>query len=130
MKIEEIMTGEYYSGTRDFLILCIKIIYNNKNEFDGYKSAKLQGVKALKDYTNGGLRDCKEICDLYWSGKIPNYIIEERKIKLERLAKQPFVSELVKKIVEIKEMDLQTRLMTFEMDDLFRLDELFSEKFN
>lgn len=128
---------QYYSGRLlnlngdqiddDFAIRAIKTMRDYKEEFQRYlfEKTKLQAVKALKDYTGGGLKECKEICDLYWEDKLPNlFIKEERLKKLERLAKTPLVEELMIKIKNIKEDELHSMLINLSVDQLLSIDEI------
>jgi len=108
-----------------------KIFYNNKLEFDNYISnnSKLMAVKALKEYLNCGLKEAKDMFDLYVSSRLPLFIKDDRKKKLEKLAKLPLVEELVNKLLNINEDELRTLLMNLSVDELLSIDELFPEKF-
>ena len=100
---------------------------DRKEEFQKYlyEKTKLQAVKALKDYTGGGLKECKDICDLYWENRLPFlFIKEERLKKLERLAKTPLVEELMIKIKSIKEDDMHSMLLNLSVDQLLIIDEI------
>lgn len=120
---------QYYS--EDFLSVASKIIQQNIKEFQEYlyNNQKLKAVKRLKELTGNGLKECKEICDLYFDGKlIP--IKEERKEKLERLAKLPLVNELIDKFKKLHEDDLRSAFMKMKMDDLLSIDEYLPENKN
>lgn len=107
----------------------INEIYNHRIEFEEYfKSAqKLQFVKRLKELTGGGLKECKDIADLYWEGKIFNTLREDRRLKLEQLAKTPLTNELVNKIENLSKDELYSFLMKFTIDELLTMDEYISE---
>ena len=110
-----------------FATLAIKCMQEHKEEFQRYlyEKSKLQAVKALKDYTGGGLKECKDICDLYWEGQLPFlFIKEERLKKLERLAKNPLVEELMIKIKNIKEDEIHSLLLNLTVDQLLAIDEI------
>lgn len=126
-KINEFLRS--FSGTEDFFKYATKTVYQNKEEFDEYfrSSSKLAAVKRLKDITGGGLKECKEICDLFWENKLPNFVREDRKEKLEKLAKAPLVNQLIEKLLNIKEDKLQSLLMNLTVDELLSIDEFFSE---
>lgn len=116
----------------DFLTKATKEISSSKSLFEGYlrSNEKLNAVKALKDLTGGGLRECKQVCDLYWDGELIPDVKEERKKKLERLAKKPLVEELIIKIKSIDEKKLNLLLMNLTIDDLLSLDEKFENDNN
>jgi hypothetical protein len=106
-----------------------KAIYLHKDEFAQYakENAKLVSVKLLKDYTGGGLKECKDAIELYWEGKL-SYVKEERKLKLEKLAKKPLVDQLIVKLRDIKEDKLHSLLMNLSVDELLSIDEFFPEE--
>ena len=93
-KLDDIIVD--FSGSREELKLCIKSIYNNKQLFDDFyeNGAKLQGVKKLKEIAGVGLKESKRACDLYWDGRLPIYLIEDRKEKLEILARLPLAEQV------------------------------------
>lgn len=124
MTIKEILTLTLFSGVESSLKEAIRIINLNKVEFEDYKKfgSKLQAVKSLKDYTGYGLKECKEVCDLYFVDKLPN-IKEERLVKLERLAKSPLVNQMVIKLKDLNENDLFSLLMKMQVDELLVIDE-------
>ena len=111
----------------DFRKLCITAIRIHKNELDSYlPQQKLQFVKRLKDLTNGGLKECKEISDLYFAGQLSLVDIrEERQKKLERLAKRPLAEGLAIKIKDIDVDKLDSFLMNLTIDELLILDDIF-----
>ncbi len=118
-----------YTGTETFLKEATKVIFSHKGEFDLYVSSntKLTGVKALKDYTGGGLKDCKTIFELYADGKLSN-IKEERREKLERLAKKPLVDELIIKLRNLEEDKLHSILLTLDLEVLLSIDEFLPDE--
>ena len=117
-------TGSSPCGPTD-LQKCVKIIHAHKSEFEGYaqSGAKSMAVKVLKDYANLGLREAKEIMDLYFAGELMPNIKEERKAKLERLAKKPLVDELIVKVKKLTDEELYSLLMNLSIDELFSIDE-------
>jgi len=66
------LTKEDYTGTEDFFNRAVNFIHSNEKEFNLTFNSKLHGVKMLKEETNGCLKDCKNICVLYWAEKILN----------------------------------------------------------
>lgn len=106
----------------------IKTIYDNRSEFEEYRKNgyKLTATKALKDYTGCGLKEGKEAMDLYFDGKLL-LVKEERKEKLERLAKKPLIDELVSKIVNLKEDELINIFINLTIDELLSIDEYFDK---
>jgi len=106
-----------------------KAIYQHKDEFVEFTrtNAKLASVKALKEYTSGGLKECKDVIDLYWEGKL-SYIKEDRKLKLEKLAKKPLVDQLIVKLRNINEDTLHSLLMNLSVDELLSIDEFFPQE--
>jgi len=125
-------TIPYYTGTEAFLKEATKIIYQNKSKFDEYirTNQKLTAVKFLKESTSteGGLKNCKDVCDAYWIGNLPNYVKEDRKLKLESLAKTPLVEQLMYKLKNIEEDKLHSLLMNLSVDELLSIDEFFIEE--
>lgn len=127
-KIKELV--RYYPHLGEIFISgAVNQIYNNRIEFEEYfnNTQKLQFVKRLKELTGGGLRECKDIADLYWDGKIFNSIKEDRRLKLEQLAKAPLISELTEKIKKFNDDQLYSFLMKFTIDELLTMDEYISE---
>lgn len=118
-----------YTGTEAFLKEATKVIFSNQIEFDHYirNNTKLAGIKALKDYTGGGLKDCKNIFELYIDGKLSN-IKEERKEKLERLAKKPLVDELILKLRNLEEDKLHSILLNLDLEVLLQIDEFLPDE--
>ena len=118
-----------YTGTETFLKEATNVIFSHKEEFDLYVSSntKLSGVKALKDYTGGGLKDCKNVFELYADGKLSN-IKEERREKLERLAKKPLVDELIIKLRNLEEDKLHSILLTLDLEVLLSIDEFLPDE--
>lgn len=117
-----------YSNDADFLKEASKIIHNNRIEFEEYKktNSKLYAVKLLKEYMNCGLKESKDAIDLYWVNKLPHFILEERKKKLEKLAKKPLVEELIIKLRKNDDI-LNDILMKLSIDELMDIDELLTE---
>lgn len=113
----------------DFEKQASKIIYYHKNEFDSYvfNKQKIHAIKALKEYTGGGLKDCKDVMDYYFEGKLKSYIVEERKQKLEMLAKKPLIEEISNKLITLKKEDFDNILMSLTVDELFNLDEIIDK---
>lgn len=114
---------------QEFLKLASKVIYENKYEFEGYVTSnqKLAAVKRIKELTGGGLKESKDAFDLWYSGKLPSYIKEERKVKLERLAKKPLIDEIICKMKNLSEDKLESFLMNLSVDQLLSIDEIFPE---
>lgn len=111
----------------EFFKKASRIISLNKTEFEEYlvNNRKLQAVKSLKDHTGGGLKESKDVIDLWWTGDLPNYIRDDRRLKLEVLAKKPLAENL---IIKIKNDDnkLLELLMTLSIDRLFEIDDFFN----
>lgn len=114
---------------KEFQKIACKVIYEHKSEFENYllTKSRLHAVKALKDYTGAGLKECKDVLDLYFDGKLPSYIIEERRTKLEMLAKKPLVEELYNKLISLKKDDFGNILMNLTVDELLNLDEIIDK---
>ena len=111
-----------------FFRLSIEQIQSNKLEFEVYKQSdrKLKAVRILTEYTGGDLKECKEIIDLYWEGKLP-LIREQRREKLEKLARIPLVNQLMDKIDKLNSDDLHSLLMKLSIDELLSIDEFLPE---
>lgn len=111
----------------EFKKICIDAIRRNKVEFDSYlPNQKLAFVKRLKELTGGGLKECKDISDLYFVGQLPLVNIrEERQKKLERLAKRPLAESIALKIKDIDVDKLDSFLMELSIDELLSIDEIF-----
>ena len=106
--------------------MAAKVIYEHKEEFDEYhnKNLKLAAVKALKEHAGLGLREAKHFMDLIFDKKIKiTSLKEERRKKLERLAKIPLVEEIIKKFRNHTDEEISTILMTLTIDELFLIDE-------
>ena len=114
---------------KEFEKLASKIIYEHKTEFENYllNNRKLNAVKILKEYTGSGLKEAKDVIDLYFEGKLSSYIIEERRIKLEILAKKPLIEELSNKLISLKKEDFDNILMNLTVDELLNLDEIIDK---
>lgn len=119
---------EHYNAV-EFLKEVAKLIYENKVEFDGYAkdNKKLAAVKRIKELTGGGLKESKDAYELWLNGKLPNYLLEDRRVKLERLAKKPLVDELIVKLKNLDEEKLNSILMKMSVDNLLTIDEYFTE---
>jgi hypothetical protein len=111
----------------DFEIVASKAIYENREEFNTYikLNRKIDAIKCLKEYTGGGLKESKDAIDKFWVGELRTYIIEDRKKKLENLAKKPLIEEIVINIKSVDIEKLQTRLMKLSVDDLLTIDDIF-----
>ena len=117
-----------YESQEEFLKKAAKAIYDNKSKFFELTGSKLAAVKLLKDLTGGGLKECKDACELYWAGNLPHYLKEERREKLERLAKLPLVDELIVKFRKLDDTKLHSLLMELTVDELFSIDEKIENK--
>lgn len=113
-----------------FLREVSRIIYTHKSEFDEYlqNGRKLAAVKAIKEYTGGGLRESKDAFDLWVSKQLPNYLIKDRKEKLERLAKKPLINELIEKFKKTDNEKLQSFLMKLSIEELLNIDDIFENE--
>ena len=117
----------------DFLKLAVETIYENKDKFDDYTrdGQKLLAVKTLKELTGGGLRESKDVLDLIWDGQLViNSKKEDRKEKLEKLAKLPLINEIISKIMKLTAEELRFLLTDLEVDDLLTIDEYLSDNKN
>lgn len=122
------MQYENYNGTSAlFLTEAAKIIYQNRTEIDGYiiNGQKLQAVKTLKEYSGGGLKESKDAIDLYIAGKL-NFLKEDRRLKLERLAKNALVETLTTKLKNLQQEELKELLLALSVNELLSIDEFFS----
>jgi len=121
------MTSYNDVPSREFLSKASEAIYKHKDEIDEYirNNQKLAAVKALKEWTGGFLKESKEAFEMYIDNKLPSFIKEDRKKKLERLAKKPLVDELIRKILNIDEDKLSTFLLNLSVDELLTIDEIF-----
>lgn len=119
--------GEF-SGTEEDFKELVEALFKHKAEFDDFVNcnSKLQAVKYLKELTGAGLKNSKEVCDLYWSGKLKGiHIREDRKAKIERLAKIPLVDQLIEKIKKLDDEKLHSLLMSLDVDLLLSIDDFF-----
>lgn len=119
--------GEF-SGTEDDFKELVEALFKHRSEFDEFvkEGSKLQAVKYLKELTGAGLKNSKEVCDLYWDGKLKGFHIrEDRKAKIERLAKVPLVEQLIDKLKNLEEEKLHSLLMSLEIDLLLSIDDFF-----
>lgn len=119
--------GEF-SGTEEDFKELVEALFKHKVEFDDFVNcnSKLQAVKYLKELTGAGLKNSKEVCDLYWSGKLKGiHIREDRKAKIERLAKIPLVDQLIEKIKKLDDEKLHSLLMSLDVDLLLSIDDFF-----
>jgi len=105
--------------------LASKIIYEHKSEFDDLiPTRKLSAVKLLKDYSRGGLKECKDVIDLYCIGGLVPYIKYHRKEKLDNLSKIPLIDTLIVKIKTLKDKKLKLVLQSMSIDELMNIDKL------
>ena len=120
-------SGNYIEPSKEFLKKVSKAIYEHKSEMDEYvlNGQKLAAVKAIKEWTGGGLKESKDAFEMYLAKLLPSFIKEDRRKKLEKLAKKPLVDELVKKIKNIDEDQLSTFLLNLSVDELLSIDEIF-----
>ena len=105
-----------------------KIVHEHSNELRGYieGNARLQFVKRIKDLSGLGLKESKDFSDLIFDKIIPlDYITEERRKKLEKLARRPLVESIVDKIKNFSHEDLISVLLKFDVGELLRMDEIF-----
>lgn len=121
-----------YTGKESFVNDAYRCIKEHKNEFAEYLLGDhspqiLLAIKALKDYSGLGLKECKYCIELYRENKLVN-IKEERKIKLEKLAKVPLVDQLMIKIRNLTDNKLHSLLLTLSVDDLLSIDEELENK--
>ena len=139
--MKNINSDDYSHINKEFLKKSIKIINEHKTEFEDFlrDNQKLQAVKALRDYITDaglneyyfasfGLKECKDVIDLYFLGNLPSNIREERKEKLERLAKIPLTNEIIFKFKNLEEDELRSLLLNLSLDDLLLIDNIFPEK--
>jgi predicted AAA+ superfamily ATPase len=112
-----------FSGSDAMLQFCLEVIQKNRIKFEEYKqnSQKLMAVKMLKEYSGCGLKEAKEIIDEIWNNNFS--IKENRKEKLERLAKIPLIEEMVEKISKFDEFGLKDFFIKFTLDELLDIDE-------
>lgn len=110
------------------LVLGSKILYEHKSEFDDYHISGpnyVLSVKMMKVYSGCGLKDSKDLIDLYRQGKlIPSPgIKKERLDKIISLEKNTFVCELMVKINNLNSEDFENVLKGLSIDDLIVIDE-------
>lgn len=120
----------YAPLSSDDMELCAKTIYEHIEEFENYikDNFKLQAVKSLKEYTSLGLRNSKLFIDEYFCGNITILTIkEDRRKKLERLAKNPLIEEIIKNLRNANDEKLNSLLMSFSIDELFSIDEKLND---
>jgi len=134
------ITKQYYDNTedyekiidenREFFKLASKIIYQNKAEFENYiyNEKKLQAVKSLKEYSGGGLKECKYAYELYLIGRLPDYVVEARRKKLEKLGKSPLVKTIIDRLKNIEDDKLYSMLMDLSFNELIEIDEKLTDK--
>jgi len=109
-----------------------EFLYLYKVEIDDLlrKNLKLAAVKAIKEYSGFGLKSAKNLIDLYQDGKIlpkPD-VREERRKKLEKLAKTPLVEELITSLKKLGDDKIHSLLMNLTIDELFNIDEFINKK--
>ena len=115
------------NNEQEFLKKASKVLYEYKSEFANLTDQKLASVKLLKDLTGGGLKECKEALEAYWDGNLPYYLKEERREKLEKLAKLPLIDELILKIKDLDDDKLRKFLIEFTVYELLSIDEKFEK---
>jgi len=110
--------------------IAAQAIYINREEFNTYLklSQRIDAIKALKAYSGLGLKESKDAIDKFWVGELKSYILEDRKLKLERLAKKPLVEEIVINIKNIDDEAMKDLFMKLSVDVLLSIDELFVEE--
>ena len=116
----------------DHLILGAKILFEYKSEFEEYISGTgyIMSVKMMKEYSKLGLKESKDLIDLYKSGKLkpgPD-IKKERADKLEQLEKIPFIEELIEKIKSLNLDDFNNILNSLSLSDLIIIDEIIEKR--
>jgi hypothetical protein len=121
------------SQQEEYLKTATKILYQYKKDFDELKNSnqKLAFVRLLKELAGGGLKEAKDVSDLYWAGNLKNPLKEERKdklLRLEELAKTPLVDELIIKIKDLTYSQMKIFLMEFTIDELLLFDEKFQKE--
>ena len=95
-----------------------KQIYLHRDEFESYhlNNKKINAVKALKEYTGGGLKECLDTINLYFLGLLKSYIIEERKNKLKQLDKPILIDDIILNIKNIENEKLADMFSTIPYD--------------
>ncbi len=127
-------TFEQTPEQREYLKSAINVIYQYKKDFAELKenNQKLAFVKLLKELVGiSGLKDAKDVTDLYWAGKLPNPVKEERKdklLRLEELAKTPLVDELIIKIKDLSFAQMRVFLLELTIDELLNIDQKFQKE--
>ena len=127
-------TFEQTPEQREYLKSAINVIYQYKKDFTELKenNQKLAFVKLLKELVGiSGLKDAKDVTDLYWDGKLPNPVKEERKdklLRLEELAKTPLVDELIIKIKDLSFAQMRVFLLELTIDELLNIDQKFQKE--
>ena len=108
-----------------------EILHLHREEIDTYlkNKSKLSAVKAIKEYSGLGLRNSKYVIDLYVDGiLIPKPDVrDERRKKLEKLAKTPLVEELMVNLKKLDDNTIHSLLMNLTIDELFYIDELINK---
>lgn len=133
MTYKDLIKLDLYNGSEKDLEKSIRIIYENKSEFENFKitNQKLNFVKRIRDFIPGmGLRHLKQVADLYWLDSLPKYIVEQRKVKLENISMKNMIPEIVIKMKEISDDELTLKLMKLSFDELTSFYETFSDKLN
>lgn len=108
----------------NFQDIAKSILLEKRSEFCDYKKnkQKLDAIKALKEYTSGGLKECKAAIDLYFDD--PTYfLVHDRKEKLKELAKIPVIDAMIVNIQKTTSETWKCVLSSFELDELLNLDE-------
>jgi len=114
------------------LILGSKILFEHKSEFEYclLNTNYILSVKMMRDYSKLGLRESKELIDLYKAGKlIPDPDIKKERVdKLKRLKKIPFVNELTDKITSLNSYNLNNILNNLSFKELIIIDEIIEKE--
>ena len=133
MTYRDLIKLNLYNGDEKDLEKSIKIIYENKSEFENFRitNQKLNFVKRIRDFIpDMGLKYLKQVADLYWLDSLPKYIVEQRKVKLENISMKNMIPEIVIKMKEISDDELTLKLMKLSFDELTSFYETFSDKLN
>ena len=111
----------------DDLILAAKILYEHQSEFDEYLSGTeyIMSVKMMKEYSKLGLKNSKDIIDLYRAGKlIPGPDIKKQRLeKLEKLEKNNVVNEITEKIKILNTKNIKNILNSLTINQLIILND-------
>lgn len=123
--------SRYSHIDKTFFNAAIKVIYENKHEFEVYaiNNEKLRFVKALKNYIPGsGLKECKDIIDLYFLGELPLYIKESRMKKIEELGKLPIIDKFIDRFRSMNDNEIRTLLLKFSVEQLLTMEDFINNQ--